>query len=79
MHQEREYPGRVWGTELKNPDFAAIARAYGGYGETIKRTDEFLPALDRCLTKDSFALIEVQIPTDQITSRTTLSEIRARA
>lgn len=79
MHQEREYPGRVWGTELKNPDFAAIARAYGGYGETIKRTDEFLPALDRCLTKDSFSLIEVQIPTDQITSRTTLSEIRTRA
>jgi acetolactate synthase-1/2/3 large subunit len=41
MHQEREYPGRVVGTELKNPDFAAYARAFGGHGETVERTEDF--------------------------------------
>ena len=47
MHQEREYPGRVVGTDLKNPDFAALARAYGGHGETVEKTDDFAPAFER--------------------------------
>jgi acetolactate synthase I/II/III large subunit len=47
MHQEREYPGRVWGTELKNPDFAALARAYGLHGEVVERTADFAPAFER--------------------------------
>ena len=53
MHQEREYPMRVWGTDLVNPDFAALARAYGGHGETVKQTAEFLPALDRAIAAKS--------------------------
>ena len=49
MHQEREYPGRVVGTQLRNPDFAALARAYGGHGETVETTEEFEPAFERAL------------------------------
>ena len=45
MHQEREYPGRVFGTELRNPDFAAYARAFGGHGETVERTEDFAAGL----------------------------------
>ena len=47
MHQEREYPGRVSGTELANPDFAAYARAFGGHGERVERTADFAPAFQR--------------------------------
>jgi acetolactate synthase-1/2/3 large subunit len=47
MHQEREYPGRVFGTQLRNPDFAAYAGAFGGHGETVERTDDFAPAIQR--------------------------------
>ena len=49
MHQERLFPGRVVGTDLVNPDFAALARAFGAHGETVERTDEFAPALERAL------------------------------
>src|SRR6267142_3020651 len=49
MHQEREYPTRVHGTELKNPDFAAYARAFGGHGETVEKTADFGPAFERAL------------------------------
>ncbi len=49
MFQERRYPGRVVGTELRNPDFAALARACGAHGETVERTEQFLPALERAL------------------------------
>ncbi len=48
MHQEREYPTRVHGTELKNPDFAAYARAFGGHGETVERTADFEQRLRAC-------------------------------
>ena len=49
MHQEREYPGRVVGTQLRNPDFAALARAFGGHGETVEKTAEFEGAFERAL------------------------------
>ena len=49
MHQERTLSGRVSGTDLVNPDFAALARAYGAHGETVSRTDEFAPAFERAL------------------------------
>jgi acetolactate synthase-1/2/3 large subunit len=49
MHQEREYPTRVYGTELKNPDFAAYARAFGGHGETVEKTEDFAAAFERAL------------------------------
>ena len=79
MHQEREYPGRVHGTGLVNPDFAALARAYGGHGEVVLATDEFPGAFQRALESGKPALLEVRMDPDVITSRTTLSAIRARA
>ncbi|MNC92719.1 Cyclohexane-1,2-dione hydrolase [compost metagenome] len=79
MHQEREYPGRVSGTELKNPDFAALARAYGHHGEVVESTAEFEPAFERALAAKSSALLELRIDPEAITPRTTLSAIRAEA
>ena len=49
MHQEREYPGRVIASQLRNPDFAAYARAFGGHGETVEETADFSPAFERAL------------------------------
>ena len=49
MHQEREYPARVHGTALANPDFAALARAYGAHGETVEETAQFAPAFERAV------------------------------
>jgi acetolactate synthase-1/2/3 large subunit len=79
MHQEREYPGRVWGTELKNPDFAAYARAFGGHGELVETTDQFAPAFERARASGRPALIELRIDPDAITTTTTLSAIRKQA
>jgi acetolactate synthase-1/2/3 large subunit len=79
MHQEREFPGRVSGTELKNPDFAALARAYGFHGETVEATTDFEPAFERAQNAKTASLIEVRIDPDAINPRTTLSAIRAEA
>jgi acetolactate synthase-1/2/3 large subunit len=76
MHQERDYPGRVSGTDLKNPDFAALARAYGAHGETVRETKEFAPAFERALKAGKPALIEVQLDPEAITPRLGLSQIR---
>jgi acetolactate synthase-1/2/3 large subunit len=83
MHQEREYPARVYGTTLVNPDFAALARAYGASGETVQETAQFAPAFERAIkTAEATgkpALIEVRIDPQAITTSTTLDAIRARA
>ena len=79
MHQEREYPGRVFGTALSNPDFAAYARAFGGHGETVERTADFAPAYERAVKSGKPALIELRIDPDAITPATTLSAIREKA
>ena len=79
MHQERHYPGRVVGTELRNPDFAAYARAFGAHGETVTETAQFEGAVDRALASGGSALIELQIDPDAINPRTTLSAIRKDA
>jgi acetolactate synthase I/II/III large subunit len=79
MHQEREYPGRVIGTALRNPDFAALARAYGLHGETVRQTAEFAPALERSLDVKGPALIELIYDPELITPNTTLKAIRAKA
>jgi acetolactate synthase-1/2/3 large subunit len=79
MHQEREYPGRVSGTDLRNPDFAALARAYGAHGETVRETKDFAPAFERCLKAGKPALIEIQLDPEAITPRLGLSQIRANA
>lgn len=77
MHQERFYPGRVSGTDLVNPDFAALARAYGLHGETVERTEDFAPAFERSRASGGPSLIEVRIEQDQISPRATLSGLRA--
>ncbi|RJF81218.1 thiamine pyrophosphate-binding protein [Azospirillum cavernae] len=77
MHQEREYPGRVSGTALRNPDFAALARSYGGHGETVKRTEEFAPAFERARASGLPAILHVVIDPEALTPTRTLSEIRA--
>jgi acetolactate synthase-1/2/3 large subunit len=79
MHQERHYPGRVSGTELVNPDFAALARAYGGHGERVERTDEVAPALDRAFAAGAPAVVHLLVDPEQITPRQTIAEIRAAA
>jgi acetolactate synthase-1/2/3 large subunit len=79
MHQERNYPGRVSGTQLKNPDFAALARAYGLHGEVVDDTADFASALSRALAAKTSALIELRVDPEAITPRTTLSAIRAEA
>ena len=77
MHQEREYPGRVSGTTLKNPDFAAYARAFGGHGETVATTAEFAPAYERARASGKPSIIEVKLDPEAITPTRTLSDIRA--
>jgi acetolactate synthase-1/2/3 large subunit len=83
MHQERAYPGRVSGTDLENPDFAALAQAYGGHGETVERTAQFGPALQRALAftreKNLPAVIELRYDGNLITPGATLETIRANA
>lgn len=79
MHQERDYPGRTVATGLRNPDFAALARAYGAHGETVAATAEFAPALARARASGKPAVVEVRLGLEAITARTTLSQIRARA
>jgi len=79
MHQERHYPGRVSGTELANPDFAALARAYGLHGEIVETTADFEAAFERAWNAPTAALLELRVDPDAITPRTTLSAIRAEA
>jgi acetolactate synthase-1/2/3 large subunit len=79
MHQEREYPERVSGTTLKSPDFAALARAYGGWAETVERTEDFAPALARAQAERGVRLLHLKTDVEQITSATTISKLRARS
>ena len=79
MHQEREYPGRIVGTRLVNPDFAAFARSFGAHGETVERNEEFGAALDRCLAFAGPSLIELQLDPEAIMPQQTITQIRAAA
>jgi acetolactate synthase-1/2/3 large subunit len=79
MHQEREYPEHVHGTALANPDFVGLARAYGYASERITKTAEFEPALVAALERKQGTLIEVMLDPEVITTRGTLSAIRANA
>jgi acetolactate synthase-1/2/3 large subunit len=79
MHQEREYPERISATELRNPDFAALARAFGGWAETVDKTADFAPALDKALKKKGIRLIHCKTDVEQISNATTISNLRAKA
>jgi acetolactate synthase-1/2/3 large subunit len=79
MHQERNYPGRVYATQLTNPDFAAYARSFGAFGEIVATTEEFSPAFERAISSGIPALLELRLPEEVITPTTTLSAIREQA
>ena len=76
MHQEKFYPGRVYGTDLINPDFAALGRAYGLTGQVVEQTEDFAPAFERASASRGPSMIEIQIEQDQISPRATLSGLR---
>jgi acetolactate synthase I/II/III large subunit len=76
MHQEREYPGRVVGTDLVNPDFAAYARAFGAHGAVVQQTGDFADALDEALRAEGPAVLELRVDPQAITTGQTLDEIR---
>ena len=78
MHQERHYPGRVIGTDLLNPDFAAFARSFGAYGERVERSSAFPAALERALDADGPALLELVCDPEALTPRQSLSQARAQ-
>ena len=79
MHQERNYPGRVSGTDLLNPDFAALAQAYGLHGEVVTTTSDFAPAFERCLEISRPSLIEVRVDPEALTPRLSLTQIREQS
>jgi acetolactate synthase I/II/III large subunit len=79
MHQERDYPGRVSATDLVNPDFAALARAFGGFGATVEKTEEFAGAFRAAEASGLPSIIHVKFDAEGITPTTTLSAIRAKA
>uniref|UniRef100_A0A914Z981 Thiamine pyrophosphate enzyme TPP-binding domain-containing protein n=1 Tax=Panagrolaimus superbus TaxID=310955 RepID=A0A914Z981_9BILA len=79
MHQERTYPGRVSGTALANPDFAALAQAYGLHGEVVENTGEFASAFERSVASGKPALIEIRIDQEAITPKMSLSAMREQA
>ena len=79
MHQEREYPGRTSGSDLFNPDFAALARAFGWEAERVDATEQFAPALGRALARTGPTLLHLKLDANVSTSRATLDAIRAAA
>lgn len=77
MHQEKTYPGRVSGTMLANPDFAALARAYGGHGEVVAQTDDFAAAFARAKASGVVSVIELKVDQEALATGLTLSGARA--
>ena len=78
MHQERKYPARLSGTTLRNPDFAALGRAYGCWAETVETTAEFAPALTRAMAENGVRLLHLKTDIEAITPATTISALRKR-
>jgi acetolactate synthase-1/2/3 large subunit len=79
MHQEKNYPGRVIGTDIVNPHFAAFARSFGAVGEIVEDSAQFGPAFERCVASGKPAVIELRTDPQAITPNTTLDAIRANA
>jgi acetolactate synthase-1/2/3 large subunit len=79
MHQEKHYPARVYGTDLANPDFAALARAYGGHGEVVETQDDFAPAFARAAAAGVPAVIELKLDGEALSTAMTLSATRKAA
>jgi acetolactate synthase-1/2/3 large subunit len=79
MHQERHYPGRVVGTGLKNPDFAAYARAFGGYGATVEKTADFWPAFEAAQKSGKPAILHLKVDPEALTPTMSLTATREKA
>lgn len=79
MHQEREFPGRVSATTLRNPDFATYAKAFGGFGVTVEKTEDFGAAFRAAADSGKPAIIHLKIDPEAITPMTTLTRIREQA
>jgi acetolactate synthase-1/2/3 large subunit len=79
MHQERDFPARISGTELSNPDFVRLAEAYGWHGARVDRTEQFEPAFAQALDAQRPTLLHLKLDPDVITSRTSLTAIRQQA
>ena len=79
MYQERAYPGRVSGTALTNPDFCKLIEAFGGHGEVVATTEEMAPAFRRAVASGRPALIELRMNPEQVSTRATISQLRAAA
>jgi acetolactate synthase I/II/III large subunit len=77
MHQERNFPGRVSGTDLLNPDFVAYAHALGAHAALVERTEDFVEAFEEALAAGRPALLELRVDPEAITPRATLSQVRA--
>jgi len=77
MHQEKTYPGRVSGTDLANPDYPALARAYGGHGELVERTADFPDAFRRAQASGVHAVIELRLDPEALTPSMTVAQARA--
>lgn len=78
MHQEREFPNRLSATTLVNPDFAALARAYGGWAATVERTDQFAPAFAEAMAHKGLKLLHLKTDVERISNSTTISAMHAR-
>jgi acetolactate synthase-1/2/3 large subunit len=78
-HQERHYPARVSGTTMLNPDFSALARAYGFHAERVERTEDFAAAFARALASGTGAVLDLNVSPEAITPHQTLSQLRAAA
>jgi acetolactate synthase-1/2/3 large subunit len=80
MHQEREFPGRVSATDLANPDFAALARAFGGWSVRVETADEFAAGLDEALGRTGIRLLHCLSDIERLNAAgTTVSKLRAKA
>jgi acetolactate synthase-1/2/3 large subunit len=76
MHQEREFPGRVIGTDLNNPDFAALAKSYGALGLTVNATGEFADAFQQAVRAKKPTLIHIRMEAEAISPTTTIAKLR---
>jgi acetolactate synthase-1/2/3 large subunit len=79
MHQEKNYPGRVSGTNLVNPDFAELARAYGAFGAVVEKTEDFAPAFEAAQESGKPAVLEIRLDPEAIMPQATLSGLREAA
>ncbi len=78
MHQEAQYPGRQYGNDLVNPDFAGLGSAYGALGLKVTRDEEFLPAFKKAMSANGSALIEVSTDLEFVTPTATLTELSGK-